>query len=66
MDKEYLQVDESANLQEYYGTILKTVPTFRGNYNGVRIWRYTNDTDPHKALFAEIKKQVQDLDFNDD
>ncbi|CAD8190935.1 unnamed protein product [Paramecium octaurelia] len=66
LEKEYLQADESANLQEYYGTIMKTVPTFRGNYSGVRIWRYTNDTDPHKALFAEIKKQVQDLDFNDD
>ncbi|CAD8202954.1 unnamed protein product [Paramecium pentaurelia] len=66
LDKEYLQVDENANLQDYYATILRTVPTFRGNYNGVRIWRYTNDTDPHKALFAEIKKQVQELDFNDD
>ncbi|CAD8074353.1 unnamed protein product [Paramecium primaurelia] len=69
LDKEYLQVDENTNLQDYYSTILKTVPTFRGNYNsqnGVRIWRYTNDTDPHKVLFSEIKKQVEDLDFNDD
>ncbi|CAD8206908.1 unnamed protein product [Paramecium pentaurelia] len=69
IDKEYLQADESCVMKDLYSIIQKTVPTFRGNYNnqnGVRIWRYKNQNDPHKALFAEIKKQVQDLDFNDD
>ncbi|CAD8125674.1 unnamed protein product [Paramecium sonneborni] len=65
-DKEYLQVDPNVNLSDYYEIIIQTVPTFRGNYNGVRIWRFHNPNDPHKALFAEIKKQVQDLDITDD
>ncbi|CAD8095772.1 unnamed protein product [Paramecium primaurelia] len=68
-EKEYLQADESCVMKDLYAIIQKTVPTFRGNYNnqnGVRIWRYKNQNDPFKALFAEIKKQVQDLDFNDD
>ncbi|CAD8117954.1 unnamed protein product [Paramecium sonneborni] len=68
-EKEYLQVDESSTTKDLYALIQKTVPTFRGNYNSqnsVRIWKYNNQNDPHKALFAEIKKQVQDLDYFDD
>ncbi|CAD8192576.1 unnamed protein product [Paramecium octaurelia] len=68
-EKEYLQAEENCVLNDFYALIQKTVHTFRGNYNnqnGVRIWRYKNQNDPHKALFAEIRKQVQDLDYNDD
>ncbi|CAD8200152.1 unnamed protein product [Paramecium octaurelia] len=68
-EKEILQADENCVIKDLYTLIQKTVHTFRGNYNtqnGVRIWRYKHQTDPFKGLFAEIKKQVQDLDFNDD
>jgi hypothetical protein len=46
-----------------------TVPTFRGNYareNGVRIWKCRPSEDPLKALYNQIKKQTQDLEYNED
>ncbi|KAM3133391.1 hypothetical protein pb186bvf_014552 [Paramecium bursaria] len=69
-EKEHLQVDRNLQLKEYYSLLQRTMPTFKGDYakdNGVRIWRYqTQQQDAYKALFQDIKKQVQDLDYQDE
>ncbi|CAD8073602.1 unnamed protein product [Paramecium primaurelia] len=69
-DHEYLQVDRSMKLKDYYNLLQKTITTFTGNFakdNNIRIWRYQSDQkDVFKAFFTDIQKQVGVLENNDE
>ncbi|CAD8077505.1 unnamed protein product [Paramecium sonneborni] len=69
-DQEYLQVDRNMKLKDYYSLLSRTVHTFSGNFakdNNIRIWRYKSDQkDIFKALFADIQKQVGELENFDE
>jgi hypothetical protein len=53
-------------VSEYIALLELTLPTFRGKFQHVRIWRAPASEDPAKALIAVIKRQTMDLEYHED
>lgn len=69
LEEEYLQVDRNAKLSDYYALLNRTSATFRMNFqkdNCVRIWKCPQSANPYQALHQQIRKQCQDLEYNED